>query len=203
MFSLARSAELFHAGGPIMYLLLLCSFLVVAIFAERFLYFRQLKPLPKGFIKDAGQMLAQGDFESAAKLCPEENCPAAQVAAAGMASLRQAAVRLESVLDAEALRVVGKLRKNTAHLENMVTVAPLLGLLGTVIGMIDSFRIIDVKNGQPLAITGGIGEALITTAFGLVVAILAVAASSYVNHRVEQIITDIEEVSALIIRQAK
>ncbi|MDR1701945.1 MAG: MotA/TolQ/ExbB proton channel family protein [Sporomusaceae bacterium] len=203
MFSLGRSIELFNAGGPIMYLILVCSFTVITIFIERWLYFRGLKPLPGRFAADTEEMLVKGEFDRAARFCAEEGSIAAKVAAAGILSLKQASSRLENVLDAEAVYLTGKLRKNINHLESIVTVAPLLGLLGTVIGMIDSFKVIDVKNGQPLAITGGIGEALVATAFGLCVAILAMAAYSYFNHRIDKIITDIEEVSALIIRNAR
>jgi biopolymer transport protein ExbB len=203
VFSLTHSIELFNAGGPIMYLILFCSFTVITIFIERWLYFRQLKPLPLGFTEDTGKMLEKGEFDKAAKLCAEDGCIAIKVAAAGILSLKQSSPCVENVLDAEAVFLTGKLRKNTNHLESIVTVAPLLGLLGTVVGMIDSFKIIDVKNGQPLAITGGIGEALVATAFGLCVAILAMAAYSYFTHRIDKVITDIEEVSALIIRHAR
>jgi len=75
----------------------------------------------------------------------------------------------------------------------------LLGLLGTVIGMINSFSVFNVKNGQPMAITGGIGEALVATATGLMVAIMALIVHTYFTHRLDQLVTDMEQVYTLII----
>ena len=74
----------------------------------------------------------------------------------------------------------------------IVTMAPLLGLLGTISGMITSFSIFNVESGQAIAITGGVGEALVATAFGLCVAILALAVHAYFTQRLDRIITDME-----------
>ncbi len=71
--------------------------------------------------------------------------------------------------------------------------APLLGLLGTIVGMIGAFSIFNLEAGAPIAITGGIGEALIATATGLCVAILALCAHSYFAHRMDNMITDMEQ----------
>ena len=71
--------------------------------------------------------------------------------------------------------------------------SPLLGLLGTIVGMINSFSIFNLQSGQPMAITGGIGEALIATATGLCVAIIALAAHSYFAQRLDSVITSMEQ----------
>lgn len=199
----SKGLALFQAGGPIMYLILLCSFFVVTIFIERVLYYRSLNKLPEQFSANIRGALKSGEYDTALHFCRDNTNPAVRVAAAGITCLKNAPARLESAMDNESLVVVGKLQRNISHLSNIVTVAPLLGLLGTVIGMIDSFKVMNVKNGEPLAITGGVGEALTATAFGLFVAIFAMAAYSYFTHRQDKIIAQIESITAMIIRTAK
>lgn len=87
---------------------------------------------------------------------------------------------------------IARLRSRLYYLSVIVTLAPLLGLLGTISGMIRAFSIFNVQSGQAIAITGGIGEALIATAFGLCVAVLALIIHSYFTQRLDRIITDME-----------
>ncbi len=85
------------------------------------------------------------------------------------------------------------LRDKLDYLGIIVTMSPLLGLLGTIVGMIGAFSIFNVEAGAPMAITGGIGEALIATATGLCVAIFSLCAHSYFAHRMDNMITDMEQ----------
>lgn len=87
---------------------------------------------------------------------------------------------------------VSKLRSRLYYLSVIVTLAPILGLLGTISGMIRAFSVLNVQSGQAVAITGGVGEALIATAFGLCVAVLALVVHSYFTQRLDRIITDME-----------
>lgn len=203
MEALTQGVMLFKAGGPVMFLILLCSFGVVAIFIERWLYYRSVKSLPENFAEQFGNLLSNGDFAAATAYCRDSKSFAAAIALTGVPYLQESSAHLETVLESEAALKVGKLRENINHLESVVTVAPLLGLLGTVMGMVDSFQVMNIKSGEPMAITGGVGEALTATAFGLCVAIMAMAAYSYFSHRLNKVITDIEEVSALLIRRMK
>lgn len=88
--------------------------------------------------------------------------------------------------------LIAKLRNRLYYLSVIVTMGPLLGLLGTISGMITSFSIFNVQSGQAVAITGGVGEALIATAFGLCVAILSLVVHAYFTQRLDRIITDME-----------
>ena len=88
--------------------------------------------------------------------------------------------------------MLAKLRNRLYYLNVIVTMGPLLGLLGTISGMITSFSIFNVQSGQAVAITGGVGEALIATAFGLCVAILSLIVHAYFTQRLDRIITDME-----------
>ena len=84
----------------------------------------------------------------------------------------------------------------------LVTLSPILGLLGTVIGMIQSFSVLNLQNGQPMAITGGVGEALIATATGLTVATAALVLHNIFSHKVNNMITNMEQMMVLVLHHA-
>jgi biopolymer transport protein ExbB len=94
--------------------------------------------------------------------------------------------------------VLSRLRARLYYLSVIVTMAPLLGLLGTISGMISAFSVFNVQTSQASAITGGVGEALVATAFGLCVAILALVVHAYFTQRVDCILTDMEECCSLV-----
>ena len=83
------------------------------------------------------------------------------------------------------------------YLDVIVTLSPLMGLLGTVIGMIGSFNVLSVSNGQPFAVTGGVAEALVCTATGLFVAIIALIAYTYLSQQVSHFVSDMEKLGTL------
>ena len=95
------------------------------------------------------------------------------------------------------------LKRNLNYLDTIVTMAPLLGLLGTVVGMISSFKVLDVAGDNPALITGGVGEALIATATGLFVAVLALIGHSCFNNRLDSVLTDVENVCTVVISKAR
>ena len=92
---------------------------------------------------------------------------------------------------------LSKLKQRLYYLSVIVTMAPLLGLLGTISGMISAFSVFNLESGQATAITGGVGEALIATAFGLCVAIMSLAVHAYFSQRLDNIITDMEQCFSL------
>ena len=99
----------------------------------------------------------------------------------------------QAYLESQAGIFIANLRSKLDYLSIIVTMSPLLGLLGTIVGMIGAFSIFNLEAGAPIAITGGIGEALIATAAGLCVAILSLCVHSYFNHRLDNIITNMEQ----------
>jgi len=103
----------------------------------------------------------------------------------------------EKLLEAAAISESAKLRQYLNYIESIVTMAPLLGLLGTVTGMIGSFSVLSISEGQPFAITGGVGEALIATATGLIVAIIALILHTYLVQQQDILISQIEDASAM------
>lgn len=197
---LAECFAVFHKGGPVMYLILLCSLTVTVIGVERYLYFKSVKT-DDNFIEKLTFAIEGHDWDAAQKLCDRAGGIVAEVARKGIYNFERDVYHIESILEGEASLAVSGLKENLNHLSSIVTMAPLLGLLGTVVGMISSFSVMNVKAGQPLAITNGVGEALIATASGLCVAIFAMVVYSYFNHRLERIINQVERICILIIEQ--
>lgn len=105
---------------------------------------------------------------------------------------------MHTYLEIQSGLVLSRLRARLYYLSVIVTMAPLLGLLGTISGMISAFSVFNVQTSQASAITGGVGEALVATAFGLCVAILALVIHAYFTQRVDRILTDMEECCSLV-----
>ena len=189
MEAILQGFQLFQAGGPVMYLLLACSLFVGYIAIERALFYGNM---------DAGKAFAE-QFYTQMKL---RRCDQAQQLAAGahggLPIILQEVFQGQSGPDVKAFVemqsgiFIAKLRNRLYYLSVIVTMAPLLGLLGTISGMIRAFSVLNIQSGQAIAITGGVGEALIATAFGLCVAILALAVHAYFTQRLDRIITDME-----------
>lgn len=192
-------AELFSKGGPIMYLLLLSSIAVAAITIERFVFYNYVSAGSKDFLSALNTSKRP---EEILRLCGEEKSGVSNVVAAGLkAALVKENVELAMnvAYDEEAL----KLRARLNYLSMIVTLAPLLGLLGTISGMIEAFNIFNLQAGQPMAITGGIGEALIATATGLCVSILALIVHTYFAQKLDFILTEMDKAINLVLANAE
>ncbi len=195
-------AALFNKGGFVMPVLLVCSILSVAVAVERFRAFNRATAGTAGFRVLIEQALRDGDTERAIVVAGEYQNLTATVAASGLAKLEQGSRAVELTMEQAANRGAARLRQRLDFFNLMVTMAPLLGLLGTVVGMIRAFNVLNVSSGQPFAITGGVGEALVATASGLGVAILALVLLSYFRMRLDDVLNDLEETAALILAVA-
>ena len=192
------AVELFAKGGPVMYLLLISSIAVAVIGIERFRFYSYAKSDSDSFLKGLTDRLKAQDIGATLDLCRHENSSLSKVAQSGI----EAAINGENV----ELALVNahdeaamQLRARLNYLSMIVTLAPLLGLLGTISGMIESFNIFSVQAGQPLAITGGIGEALIATATGLCVAIFALIVHTYFAQKLDEILAILEKTMNIIL----
>ncbi|EIW21699.1 MotA/TolQ/ExbB proton channel family protein [Pelosinus fermentans] len=194
---LLQCISLFYKGGPVMYVIAGCSLAVVAIAVERFIYFRQMSTDAQVFINKLQPLLERKKITEAQQLCEHTPAVIGRLAAEGLEAYQKES-NLEVIMEGTAALSAARLREYLNYLSSIVTLSPLLGLLGTVIGMINSFSVFNVKNGQPMAITGGIGEALVATATGLMVAIMALVVHTYFTHRLDQLVTDMEQVYTLI-----
>lgn len=189
---------LFHKGGIIMYPILLASMIVVAIGVERFLVYNRSVAKMDIMESELPSALQAHDTERAIEVCERTGGVAGETIKTALLS-RKGNVSAEHVVEGIAVREASLLRQYLNYLEVIVTLSPLLGLLGTVVGMIDSFSVISISEGQPFAITGGVGEALIATASGLLVAILSLIIHTYLAHRVDKLVADIEYASSIYV----
>lgn len=189
MEAITETIAYFHKGGLVMWPLLFCSVMVVTIAIERYLFYRESDSGSK-FTESFCAALRQDRLDDAAKLAASAKGEYAEIAAQA-AGMKQD--NCSAFMESRAGIFIARLRSRINYLSIIVTMAPLLGLLGTIVGMINSFSIFDLQSGEPMAITGGIGEALIATASGLCVAILALCVHSYFAHRMDEIITNMEQ----------
>lgn len=190
--------ELFSRGGFTMYLLLLSSIAVAVIGIERMVFYNYAANNSENFLESLENNLKTQNVGVVAEFCHKEKSTVGEVAFAGVV----AAVRGEKVelaLDTAYIQAAMKLRARLNYLSMIVTLSPLLGLLGTISGMIESFNIFNLQSGQPMAITGGIGEALIATATGLCVAIFALIVHTYFAQKLDETLTKIEQAMNIVL----
>lgn len=190
--------SLFQKGGPVMYVIVLCSFIVVVIGMERFYYYREIGINTQKFTTQLQELLERQRGAEALQFSEKTGGLLGELAAKGLQAYQRES-NVEVAMEGTAALFAARLREYLNYLSGVVTLSPLLGLLGTVVGMINSFSVMNVKSGQPMAITGGVGEALIATATGLSVAILAFVVHAYLSQRVDKIITDMEEVCTMVL----
>ena len=174
-----------------MWPLLACSVTVIAIAIERFIYYKSVDS-GAAFAARYCAAVRSGDFAVATELARKGSGQCAQMLA-DVEAVAGGKAEKRAFLESRAGIFMATLRDKLDYLGIIVTMSPLLGLLGTIVGMIGAFSIFNVEAGAPMAITGGIGEALIATATGLCVAILSLCAHSYFAHRMDNMITDMEQ----------
>ena len=172
--------------------------MAVAVAVERYRAFRIAAAKMTELRERLETQLSAGAWAEALVVAEQYGNLSALVAVAGLARQDQGPRAVEAAMEGAANRGAARLRQRLDLLSLMVTMAPLLGLLGTVIGMIRSFNVLNVSSGQPFAITGGVGEALVATAAGLFVAILALILLAYFRAKLDGILNDVEETAAMI-----
>lgn len=179
-------------GGPVMIPLAVCSMLAATVLIERFLALRNADRGGEELILKIRQAYRAGDGAEALAECEQIGGPVANVLAAGL----RASLRGEPLTDAMQEQTLADqriLHRRLIVLDTVVTLAPLLGLLGTVLGMISAFKIISVSGtNHPAGITGGVAEALIATASGLAIAIVCLVGYNWCRDKLRQITEEIE-----------
>jgi len=187
------------ALGPFLYPLGLASFIVVWFSIERLGVLRRGRVIPRPFVRRFFDHLEEGklDAKSALKLCEESGSPISSIFAHGLRKWGKSSVEVEQAIIDGGERQVSQLRKHLRVLNGASTVAPLLGLLGTIVGMIESFNSIATKSamGKSEELAAGIGLALLTTAAGLMIAIPALIMYMYLSGRVDALVIEMDELS--------
>jgi biopolymer transport protein ExbB len=186
--------ELFQKGGPVMYFILLCSLVAAVIIIERLIYFRRIRVDEDALLARLKGALSKGHAEEALALCEAHPSPIANLMKVGIENRREPKQLIrEAILDAANLEVP-RLERFLSTLSTVGNLATLLGLLGTVTGNIKSFGVIGQLGvvGDPGLLARGIAEALLTTAFGLIVAIPVIFFYNFLVTRVNNMITRLE-----------
>lgn len=185
--------DLLVAGGWVMPLIVMCSVVALSISIERYLGLDRAKVAPPHLLATVWRDLKQGDLNAQKLAQLRANSPLGAILAAGISNRGQGRDVMKESISEAASHVVHDLEKYLNSLGTVAAIAPLLGLLGTVVGMIDVFtQITTVGTGNANALAGGISEALLTTAAGLIVAIPALVMHRYFTGLIDTIVVDLE-----------
>ncbi len=188
--------ELFNDGGGFMWPILGALIIGLAISMERFWTLSRASVNTRKFIADIKKALHEGGIDAAAERCANTRGPVASIFHAGLLRADRGIDHVEkAVMNAGSIEMAF-LEKGLVWLGTVISVAPMLGFLGTVWGMIEAFKAIEEANDiSPSIVAGGISTALLTTLFGLVVAIIIQILNNYFISRVDSLIVDMEESS--------
>jgi biopolymer transport protein ExbB len=186
--------SLFAKGGPMMWPLLLCSILSLTVILERAIFWwRMGSSNDGGVVDDILHRTDAGDFDAAVSLAEASTDSTARVLAAGLA---HRAHGLRESMQVAAEDAIGRMKRGLNILDTIITMAPLLGILGTVLGIIQSFDLLGQSGIQdPQAVTGGIAQALISTAAGLSVALVTLVPFNMLVARVQSATSRLENVT--------
>lgn len=189
--------EFMQKGGPIMWPILLCSVVAFAIVIERLIRLRQEEIDTKAFMEQISKSIKRNKIMEALDLCEKTGGPIANILKAGILKHDRPRNEVREAIEDASVHEVPRLERNLPVLATVAHVAPLLGLLGTVTGLVAAFQVIDSKATalnpvNPGDLAGGIWEALLTTVFGLCVAIPTYVAYNYLVSRVDGFVLDME-----------
>ena len=190
--------DYFLKGGPCMWPLLLCSFAAIAIGVERYLFYKNALS-GNEFASNFCRLLNDFNLVGARQLADENKGEAAKMAADVMDIEDDLGGRLDTIVYTKADRIIDSLEKNINYLNVVIGLSPMLGLLGTITGMISSFNALNERTQNPMAVTSGIGEALITTVFGLCIAIMGMCIHAYLTSKIKTETLNINEVADTLV----
>jgi len=194
-------AEYFRQGGIFMYPLLFFSVLAATVAIERFIVFSKAKVNVSDFLtKIRKALLVNRNVKEAIKICEQSKGPVASVMKAGLLRYGHTREDIEKTIENAALYELDRLEKRLGVLATTANVAPMLGFLGTVAGMIKSFATLAEQGlTNPAAVAVGISEALITTAAGLIIAIPAQLVYNWYTTKITRFVRDIETASNMLV----
>lgn len=194
--------ELFRQGGPLMWPLLGCSVLALGIFLTKLLYFIRLRSDAAGLFREVIGLVQNDELSEAGTLCQRSGSPLAKVISSVLRLKGRSREQIKTIAVEVAGRESGPLERYLGLLSTIATISPLIGLLGTVLGMIQAFQVIaELGVGTPATLGGGISQALLTTAAGLSVAIPTILAHRYLNDRMQRLIVEMEEYILRVVDQ--
>lgn len=186
--------EIIMAGGWLMLPIIVCSIAVIAISIERYWTLNAQKIAPKHLLAQVWGWIKNNQLDANKLKELKQSSELGQILAAGLSNSRHGREVMKDSIEEAASKVVHELERYLNPLGTIASVAPLLGLLGTVLGMIKVFTAIMVQgSGNAGVLAGGISEALITTAAGLTVAIPAMVMHRYFSRKVDELVVTMEQ----------
>jgi biopolymer transport protein ExbB len=192
--------DLIIKGGIFMYPIIFCSIVALAIFLERLWVLRRKNIIPQDSVTNVEGLLKKQKISEAVFLCQNDVSSIAKIFLAGLRSTQKGMWLVKEAIEERGSREATILEKNVDILSTIANLTPLLGLLGTVSGMIKTFNAISVQGiGNPAPLAGGIAEALITTATGLCIAIPTLVCYRFLKDKASTLIFEMEENSIRLV----
>lgn len=192
--------ELVVKGGVFMYPIIFCSIVALAVFIERVFFLRRKRIIPDDFIRKVEELIRKEKFSEAVFLCQSNISSISKIFLAGLKNAKKGMWLVKEAIEERGSREALILQKHVSILATIANLTPLLGLLGTVSGMIKTFKVISVQGiGNPAPLAGGIAEALITTAAGLSVAIPTLVGHRLLKDKANTLIFEMEEDSIRLV----
>jgi biopolymer transport protein ExbB len=198
-------SQVFTRGGPVMWPILVCSILAMAMFLERLFALRSVQVVPAALLREARKRVAAGRADEAAALCARDPSPLGRMLHACLAHAHAGVLQTEAALEAAGSRELYDLRRNIRALPVIADAATLLGLLGTVLGMILAFDAVARLGalGRTERLAEGVGQALLTTVFGLIVAIPTLLGHQFLRGRADDLVRGMEDICLDLSAQAR
>lgn len=194
--------ELFQRAGIMMYPLVLSSFIALVFVIERAFSLRRKKVLIPEILSVVNNFSSLKDIDLARNICNKYDGPLPNVIRLGLQNYHLPKSEIRELLEDQGRQEIRSLERGLGVLETIAAIAPLLGLLGTVLGMVRVFDVIsDQGIGQTAALSGGISEALLTTVAGLFIGIPVLVAYNYFTSKSENLILDIEKYTNQLIEK--
>ena len=192
--------EFIERGGFMMYPLLISDLIALTVIVERLYTFKNRFVMPPGSVNEVLRQIQANQLTQADALCRNAVNPVAAVLSSGIEHFGSPIAEMELAMKNRAEEWIPRLEKRIEIIDTVITAAPLMGLLGTITGMMASFRVLSEKGvNEPNAITGGVAEALIATATGLVIALICLVAYNYFSTRVKVFIYELESIASRLV----
>jgi biopolymer transport protein ExbB len=193
--------EIIKAGGPVMWPIIALSITAAAILLERLWSLQDERVIPKELTNKVWKLVESGQLTDKHVAALAQNSALGQILAAGLANRERSREHIKEAIEDTGRHVVHELERFLNMLGTIAAVSPLLGLLGTVIGIITAFNAITQQGvGDPKMLSGGIGQALIATAAGLIVAIPSLMGYRYLRGKVDGLVIGMEKEALKLVR---
>jgi len=196
--------QTFLAGGPVMWPILLCSIFAMAIILEKFWHVHKIRIDTQQFLSGVLDKMKHHQVKEALEICEKTKSPISHILKAGILKYDRPRPQIKEAIEDASLYEIPRLEKNLSMLATIAHISPLLGLLGTVTGMVRCFQTIQAKATSfhpvsPGDLAGGIWEALLTTVAGLIVAIPTFIAYNYLVSCINSFILEMEKASTELV----